>query len=724
MSGASRFPRRFLGGPITEQLDSMCREIGGPARPFGVTCHYHGRVSGVSGPWSSFSFCSGLRGAVIVAPGQHYIIEPVPGDGAFRHRLLPLADNGNATCGSEEPPGQIGRRLLSMEDPRRETPGHDPAQRGRRDALAEKKYVELVMVADNSEYKLLNRDVNALHTRMLEIANKMDAYYRELNVRVVLVGVEIWTQKDKIPVSGDPAQTLQRFLSWRERDLVPRVQHDNAQLLTGRTLEGSAVGMATMNSMCSAERSGGVNRDHSVSVVGVASTMAHALGHNLGLKHETPERMCGLPTIGKQWIMEKSSGFMPGLQFSRCSRWDLEAELQQGGGACLYNVPSPARVFGGPRCGNLVVEKGEQCDCGLVLECADPCCNASSCQLVAGAQCSGDGLCCAQCKLKPPGAPCRDPTGECDLPEYCTGVSGHCPPNVYLQDGEPCAGGRAYCYHGECPTLHSQCQSLWGPGSPPAPESCVTHLNMRGDKYGNCGRRNGTYLPCAMRDSGCGALQCRGSALPGSVPDKVTIKVKANGSEVSCNGFYFNLGEDVSDPIMVKDGTVCGAGKVCIRQKCEDASELRAQSCREKCSGRGVCNSNNNCHCAPGWAPPDCGTYGEGGSSDSGPLAMERGGQSLTTTLLIVFLVLIALLALCYVTRTYLRRKLAAIFSKGSQCQYRSTPTGSQPRPLRPPPPHRAQSTELQVMSSANQVPAMDSRLRWVLRPQVLRASE
>ena len=32
--------------------------------------------------------------------------------------------------------------------------------------------------------------------------------------------------------------------------------------------------------------------------------------------------------------------------------------------ACLVDVPDPARLVGGPVCGNQFVERGEQCDCG------------------------------------------------------------------------------------------------------------------------------------------------------------------------------------------------------------------------------------------------------------------------------------------------------------------------------------------------------------------------
>lgn len=667
-------------------------------RPEMVNCYYHGKQEGGAGPWSSLSLCSRLRGSIILAPEQRFSIEPVPGDPFYKHIVRRTERRQNTTCETqdEDLSVRMGRTLLSLSEER----PHPYRPEDPRQVMSEVKYVELVMVADHSEF-LMHPDLRSLHVRMLEIANKMDAFYRILNIRVVLVMVEVWNQKDLISISRDPAETLNRFLSWREKDLIRRVPHDNAQLLTNVTFTGSSVGMATMGSICTADRSGGVTRDHSVSVLLVASTMAHELGHNLGLNHDIGDGSCGQPKMGKQWIMAQSTGFMPGLEFSNCSVNELMTSLRQGVGMCLYNVPDPGSLYGRPICGNRLVEEGEECDCGLLQECRDPCCNASSCQMAAGAECASSGRCCEGCKVSPPGTLCREPLGECDLPEYCNGASPHCPANVYYKNGEPCGDGRAHCYEGECRTLQKQCQDLWGPGSAPAPDSCFAKVNVRGDKYGNCGRAsNGSYLPCTPRDMLCGSIQClggRGRPFLGASAEIIPFKVLMNGTEISCRGTYFNLGDDVWDSVLVKTGTVCGPGKVCVGQQCRDAAELKVQACRSRCGGHGVCNSNGNCHCDAGFAPPHCGASGPGGSLDSGPVALEQAGSSVASSVILVLLLvcLLVLLFFCYRKRGVLQRKLS------SKCQYRVTQTSS--RPQRPPPPHWTQSTELQVMSVSDQ---------------------
>ena len=70
----------------------------------------------------------------------------------------------------------------------------------------------------------------------------------------------------------------------------------------------------------------------------------------------------------------------------------------------------------------------------------------------------------------------------------------------------------------------------------------------------------------------CGRLQCQGGndrPLLGTSAEILTTKVKFNYSDFVCRGTYFHLGDDVSDPAMVAQGTACGLGKVGISSTIE-----------------------------------------------------------------------------------------------------------------------------------------------------------
>ncbi|XP_059363926.1 disintegrin and metalloproteinase domain-containing protein 15-like isoform X5 [Carassius carassius] len=608
-------------------------------------CYYHGSVQGFPQSRVALSSCSGLRGVIVINATLSFELHPEEekhdreeeGRGemeeGWMHGIYPTDSQTSKSkdCGVSHtsiPPIQIIPHT----------------HRSKRDILSETKYIELVLVVDHKEYLNYQKNNKTIIYRMLDVANQVDWFYRPLNVRVALVGLEIWSDQDKIKVDKNPTETLNRFLDWRTGDLLPRLRHDNAQLIMGESFDGTTVGMASQSSMCSKDRSGGVNVDHLVSVLGVASTVAHELGHNLGMSHDTADRRCQCqnePRLGG-CIMEPSTGFMPGQLFSSCSERDLSLSLLHGGGMCLFNVPQPESLQGGPRCGNLYVERGEECDCGLLDECNDPCCNASTCKLVPGAQCSSDGICCENCKLRVAGSVCREPLGECDLPEYCTGTSPYCPPNVFLQNGESCKDGSSYCYSGACASLDEQCQMLWGQNSTHAPPICFSSVNKQGNKYGNCGQMsNGSYIPCLKGDVHCGRIQCQGGnerPLLGSNAEILTTTVKLNQSDFTCRGAYFNLGDDVSDPAMVSQGTACGPSKACVDQQCRDVAMFGVEECRRKCNGHGVCNSNKNCHCDDGWAPPDCRYSGTGGSVDSGPARKPKDSDPAQVALLVIFL--------------------------------------------------------------------------------------
>ncbi|XP_061553352.1 disintegrin and metalloproteinase domain-containing protein 12 isoform X8 [Phycodurus eques] len=621
-------------------------------------CYYHGNVRGFPSSRAAISTCSGLRGVIAVNASLSFEVRP--------QELRRNGEGGGASAGGGEDVGDHlifssghvadeAARGCGVAHERADTRRHAGAyaqHRNKRDLLSETKYIELVLVADHQEFLNYQKNNKTIIYRMLDVANQVDWFYRPLKVRVALTGLEVWSDRDKIRVEKNPSATLNNFLLWRTRELLPRLRHDNAQLVMGSALDGTTVGMAAQASMCSRDRSGGVNVDHLVSVLGVASTVAHELGHNLGMSHDSRERRChcaNQPRMGG-CIMEPSTGFLPGQQFSSCSASDLSVSLLRGGGMCLFNVPPPERLLGGPRCGNLYVEPGEECDCGLLEECQDPCCDASACRLHPGARCSADGVCCQDCELRAAGSVCREPIGECDLPEFCTGSSPFCPPNVYVQNGEPCEDGAAYCYGGACASMRTQCQTLWGPNATAAPAVCFSSVNKQGNKYGNCGQlSNGSYATCAHNDVQCGRIQCQGGLerpLLGTNTEILTTTVRFDLHDLVCRGTFFHLGDDVSDPASVAQGTACGPGKACLDNKCQDVSVLGADECRGKCNGHGVCNSNNNCHCRPGRAPPDCAYAGHGGSVDSGPARAAAESDPVLVALLVLFLFIVPALLL------------------------------------------------------------------------------
>nr|XP_019567366.1 PREDICTED: disintegrin and metalloproteinase domain-containing protein 15 isoform X3 [Rhinolophus sinicus] len=657
-------------------------------------CCYQGRVQGHTDSWASVCTCSGLRGLVILSPEKSYALELGPGDlqgppviSRIQDLLLP-----GHTCALS------WRESVPAQTPPGRSQGQRHTRRRRRDVVTETKIIELVIVADHSEVQRYP-DVQRLMNRTLEVALLLDTFFRPLNVRVVLVGLEAWTQQDWIEISQDPGLTLDNFLHWRRAHLLPRLPHDSAQLVTATVFSGPVVGMAIQNSICSPDFSGGVNMDHSTSILGVASSIAHELGHSLGLDHDPPGNSCPCPgpAPAKSCIMEASTDFLPGLNFSNCSRRALEKALLDGMGSCLFErmpgLPSKATIFR-----NVTMEQGKQFTCVFPNDCTDPCCDPFTCQLRPGAQCAADGPCCQNCQLRPAGWQCRPARGDCDLPEFCTGDSSQCPPDASLGDGEPCAGGQAVCMQGRCASYAQQCQALWGPGAQPATPLCLLTANTRGDAFGNCGRSpTGSYVSCAPRDAICGQLQCQGGMaqpLLGSAQDLRWETLEANGTRTNCSWVHLDLGRDVAQPLLTLPGTACGPGLVCIDHRCQPVDLLGAQECRSKCRGHGVCDSNRHCHCAEGWAPPDCS-------------ARITATRSLTTglPLSLLLLLILVLLAASYWHRARLRQRLCQL--KGPSCQYRAAQSGP---PERPGPPQRAPLMSGAKKASALGFPAPPSR--------------
>ncbi|XP_062858756.1 zinc metalloproteinase-disintegrin-like batroxstatin-1 [Trichomycterus rosablanca] len=552
-------------------------------------CYYHGHIQGINDSSVSVGVCSGIRGFVR-AKEQMYLIEPLSdnaeGDHAiYKQESLKLRKRSPDYTGLDRVPRMVSLFKRSLWN--------------HRSPFETQRYVELFLVVDNTEFRRFGSKADVVRARMLEAVNHIDKFYRPQNIRVMLVGLELWTAEDQILVSLSIDDTLTRFTEWRKTDLLKRIKHDNAQFVTGIDFLGDAVGLANKFAMCG-EGSAAVNQDHNTSPLGLAATIAHEMGHNMGMSHDEPGCTCGQSDcIMTESLKDKSSVF-PEL-FSDCSLDQLTTYLENADSSCLLDPPKSDRLYGGPVCGNAVLDLGEDCDCGTVEECDDPCCNAATCKLTPGSQCA-EGKCCENCQIKRAGSVCRVSVNECDLDEFCTGLSEKCPDDSFKMNGMPCSSGNNYCYNGQCPTHLQHCQRLWGKDASVAVDGCFFR-NLFGRNDSHCGRTETGYRPCAMEDRFCGTIYCSGGRRIPVTGLKATLMFKNEmckiAGEISQSG-------NIS---MVPTGTKCGHDKVCYENMCQDVTVYgTSQDCSLKCNNHGVCDHRAQCHCDPGWAPPYCDT--------------------------------------------------------------------------------------------------------------------
>ena len=583
-----------------------------------INCFYHGYLKGTEEDYSmaAVSTCDGLQGTVF-SNGEFYVIQPTNKQTPTKHFVYNVRDEHptpNSFCGTET--HQSHDTLHVLEDLK----NHKMV---RRDTF--NKFVELYLTIDNSLYQRINSDFEISRQYAIEIANQMDMIYKTIGIRIAIVGVQIWNIQDMIAVDQDLFKTLNNWLEYLPTlESQTSFTYDNAQLIIGlENPSNNLIGIAPIGTMCS-DGSGGVNRDtNGNNALRIATTVCHEMGHNFGMQHDEG-RTCYTPcSLGNGCVMNAVSSGQPATQFSACSVDDLNTFLANRADVdrCISNIPvDPSVLFINPICGNGFVEMGEECDCGPLDTCdeVDPCCRPGECLLKEGAQCA-TGDCCMNCQYSDPTVECRASGNPCDIAEFCTGSDSQCPNNRFKRDGKPCSvsTGDSFCYQGDCKTLTGQCHYLWGTNSSVGDDLCFTNVNTNGNEFGNCGGNGTNYIACSSDDVRCGTVHCTRIAADDfqleGLNSLFTTTFTSGGQVVAvCKSASVFVGNDVPDPGLAFDGTLCDADSICKSQQCVTLQSLNLPTCPNnngmECSGNGICTNEIVCLCNSGFTGSDCST--------------------------------------------------------------------------------------------------------------------
>ncbi|XP_039858074.1 A disintegrin and metalloproteinase with thrombospondin motifs 17 isoform X1 [Simochromis diagramma] len=570
-------------------------------------CFYSGAIINHTDSLASVSTCGGLMGFIQMGEESLFIQPAVVHDpsqsfSGLKHQLLRQSRSAKTKSGLDFKRSNYcgavqGRKKESSSKVNEEG-------RGKRDAirLHEVYTLETVVVADSDMVQYHGGE--AAQRFLLTVMNMVYNMFHHPSLRVrldirVTKLMLLYNRPEKLKVGHHGERSLESFCHWQHqefggpwylgtnhvpggRDDVPPV--DSAVLVTRTDFcvhkdePCDTVGIAYLGGVCSAKKKCVLAEDNGLNL---AFTIAHELGHNMGMSHDDDHATC----IGYSHIMsgEWVKGRNPSdLSWSSCSRNDLENFLRSKTSNCLlhtdlrrrYQVQLPPKL---PGMHYSVVEQ-----CQILFGTNATFCSEMEHLMCAGLWCLIEGETSCKTKLDPPldgtecGADkwCR--AGECvsktPIPQHVDGdwspwsqwslCSRTCGTGVQFRqrkcDNPPPGPGGRHCP--QASVEHKACEA------PPCPKGSPSFRDLQCLSYNQQANKKGGMLTAIVND------------------DK------------PCMLFCSPVGRDV--PVLmadrVMDGTPCGPYEVdlCVNGRCQKIgcdSIIGSSAKEDRC---GVCNGD------------------------------------------------------------------------------------------------------------------------------------
>ncbi|XP_069421750.1 A disintegrin and metalloproteinase with thrombospondin motifs 8 isoform X1 [Ovis canadensis] len=276
--------------------------------------------------------------------------EAQKGEGERQERRADTAEEEEKEKQEDDEEGQEEEAESSSEPP----PTLEAKSRTKR-FVSEDRFVEMLLVADASMVAFYGEDLESHILMLMSMAAHIYKHPSIGNsVNLVMIKLVIMGDEKLGPeVSDNSGLILRDFCAWQRDVNQPRDRHpehfDTAVLLTRENLCGQegrcdTLGVANVGTICEPSKSCAVIQDQGLQA---AYTLAHELGHVLGMPHDDSKLCTWLfGPLDKHHMMAPLYVQLNKTRpWSPCSASFLREFLDSGYGDCLLDAPSWAMAL-------------------------------------------------------------------------------------------------------------------------------------------------------------------------------------------------------------------------------------------------------------------------------------------------------------------------------------------------------------------------------------------